>query len=49
MTHEAMHAIKAAKGRKSWGYWATMRYLSKRGVSLGAYRLARQLEAVASY
>lgn len=39
------HAIKAAKNRYNWGLWATRRYIKKRGVPFGLYRLACQLEA----
>lgn len=45
MTNQAYHAIRAAKHLSQWGKWATMRYLHNHGVPIGAYRLARQLEA----
>ena len=37
-------AIHAAKSRKSWGSYASRVYALKRGVPLGLYRLACQLE-----
>jgi len=40
----AQIAIKAAKHRKSWGGYASRVYAMKRGVPLGLYRLACQLE-----
>lgn len=43
---KADHAIYAARMRPFWGRWAALRYCQKRGVPLGAYRLACQLEAV---
>lgn len=46
MTNEAQHAIRAAKHRKSWGAFAARRYCERRGVPMGLYRLACQLEAV---
>jgi hypothetical protein len=45
MTQTAIDAIKAAKNRKSWGLFGARRYCEKRGVPLGLYRLACQLEA----
>jgi hypothetical protein len=41
----AFHAIKAAKMKGICGRWAMMRYCQKRGIPLGLYRLACQLEA----
>ena len=46
MSEQAKCAIRAAKNRSNWGRWATMRYLAKRGVPFGLYRLAAQLESV---
>ena len=40
----AIHAIKAAKHRKAWGRYASIRYALNKGVPLGLYRLACQLE-----
>lgn len=45
MMQVAVDAIKAAKGRKSWGLFAARRFCAKRAVPLGLYRLACQLEA----
>jgi hypothetical protein len=42
---QAQHAIKAAKGRYSWGRFAARRYCEKRGIPFALYRLACQLEA----
>lgn len=41
---QAQHAIRAAKNRKSWGSFMARAYCLKRGVPLGLYRLACQLE-----
>lgn len=46
MTLQAQQAIYAAKHRKQWGRYATMRYIRNNGVPLSAYRLACQMEAV---
>jgi hypothetical protein len=43
---QAHHAVRAAKNVKSWGRFAARRYCERRGVPLGLYRLARQLEAL---
>jgi hypothetical protein len=40
----AQVAIKAAKNRRAWGGYASRVYALKRGVPLGLYRLACQLE-----
>jgi hypothetical protein len=40
----AQVAIKAAKNRKVWGRYASIRYAINKGVPLGLYRLACQLE-----
>lgn len=44
MTESAQKAIYAAKHRKQWGRYATMRYIMNNNVPLSAYRLACQLE-----
>ena len=43
MTIAAM-AIRAAKNRRTWGRWATARYLARRGVPLRLYQIAVALE-----
>lgn len=43
---QAFHAIRAAKHRNRWGTYAARVYCIKRGVPLGLYRLACQLEAM---
>ena len=43
MTIAAM-AIRAARNRRAWGRWATMRYLARRGVPLRLYQIAVALE-----
>ena len=45
MANQAQVAIRAAKMRRSIGRYAAKRYAVKRGVSMGLYRLACQLEA----
>lgn len=45
MSH-SQHAVHAASNADSWGRFAVMRYLEKRGVPFALYRLARQLRAV---
>jgi hypothetical protein len=40
----AQVAIKAAKNRKVWGRYASIRYALNKGVPLGLYRLACILE-----
>jgi hypothetical protein len=40
----AMYAIRAAKNRKAWGRYASMRYALNKGAPLGLYRLACMLE-----
>lgn len=45
MIESAKNAIYAAKHRKQWGRYATLRYVQKYS-TLSAYRLACQLEAV---
>jgi hypothetical protein len=46
MTITTQHAIRAARSWRSWGRYATIRYLQRRGVPLRLYYLARQLEAL---
>ena len=46
MHTQAFHAIKAAKSRNIWGMFAARRYCEKRGIPLGLYRLACQLESI---
>ena len=41
----AIDAVKAAKGRNSWGCFMAAAFCAKRNVPLGLYRLACQLEA----
>ncbi len=45
MHPDAHHAIRAAKNLKSWGRYATIRYLEKKGVPMSLFTLARVLEA----
>lgn len=45
ISQAASDAIKAAKGRKCWGLFAARKFCVNRGVPLGLYRLACQLEA----
>ena len=40
----AAMAIRAARNRRAWGRWATMRYLARRGVPLRLYQIAVALE-----
>ena len=42
----AVRAIRAAKNRRAWGRWATMRYLARHGVSVRLYQIAMACEAV---
>jgi hypothetical protein len=42
----AQVAIRAAKHRKAWGRYASIRYAINKGVPLGLYRLACQLESM---
>lgn len=44
-TREAALAIRAAQHRHQWGRYAARRFCETRGVPLGLYRLACQLEA----
>ena len=44
----AVRAIRAAKNRRVWGRWATMRYLARHGVSVRLYQIAVACEAVES-
>lgn len=37
-------AVRAARNRRIWGRWATMRYLAKRGVPMRLYQIAMALE-----
>jgi len=48
MSDRAKCAIRAAKNRRVWGRWATMRYLAKRGVSVRLYQIAVACEATAN-
>ncbi len=48
MSDRAHCAIRAAKNRRVWGRWATMRYLAKRGVSVRLYQIAVACEATAN-
>lgn len=41
----AVRAIRAAKNRRVWGRWATMRYLARHGVSVRLYQIAVACEA----
>ena len=41
----AVRAIRAAKNRRVWGRWATMRYLARHGVSVRLYKIAVACEA----
>lgn len=41
----AVRAIRAAKHRRGWGRWATMRYLARHGVSVRLYQIAVACEA----
>ena len=41
----AHRAIRAAKNRRVWGRWATMRYLARLGVSVRLYQIAVACEA----
>jgi hypothetical protein len=41
----AIDAVRAAKGRKSWGRFMAAAFCVKRNVPHGLYRLACQLEA----
>ena len=41
---QAVMAIRAAKNRRTWGRWATAKYLAKRGVPLRLYQIAVVLE-----
>ena len=42
---QAAMAVRAAKNRRVWGRWATMRYLRRRGVPLRLYQIAMACEA----
>lgn len=42
----AIRAIRAAKNRRAWGRWATMRYLARHDVSVRLYQIAVACEAV---
>jgi len=44
----AVRAIRAAKNRRVWGRWATMRYLARHGVSVRLYQIAVACEATAN-
>ena len=41
---QAAMAIRAARNRRTWGRWATAKYLAKRGVPLRLYQIAIALE-----
>lgn len=41
---QAVMAVRAARNRRIWGRWATMRYLAKRGVPVRLYQIAMALE-----
>lgn len=41
----AVRAIRAAKNRRAWGRWATMRYLARHGVSVRLYQVAVACES----
>ena len=41
---QAEMAIRAARNRRVWGRYATMRYLAKRGVPVRLYQIAVALE-----
>ena len=41
----AVRAIRAAKNRRAWGRWATMRYLARHGVSVRLYQIAVACES----
>ena len=45
---QAVLAIRAARNRRAWGRWATMRYLARRGVPLRLYQIAMACEAMAN-
>lgn len=47
VTPAAYHALFAARLAKVCGRWAARRYAERRGVTMGLYRLARQLTAMA--
>lgn len=49
MTKNATIALIAAKNKKKWGRYATLRYVIKRKCPLSLYRLASQLEALSKY
>lgn len=42
---QAVHAIRAAKNRYTWGRWAARQYCINNGVSFRLYRIACQCEA----
>ena len=41
----AVRAIRAAKNRRVWGRWATMRYLARHDVGVRLYQIAVACEA----
>ena len=41
---QAALAVRAARNRRVWGRWATMRYLARRGVPVRLYQIAVALE-----
>lgn len=45
MSNQSKTAITAAKNRKIWGRFATLRFIQRNQVSPALYRLACQLEA----
>jgi hypothetical protein len=44
MIEQTQKIIKAAKGFKTWGRWAAMRYCEKNNLPLSLVTLARVLE-----
>jgi hypothetical protein len=44
MSEQTQKIIKAAKGFKTWGRWAAMRYCKKNNLPLSLVTLARVLE-----
>ena len=48
ITTVAAMAVRAARNRRAWGRWATMRYLRRRGVPVRLYQIAMACEATAN-
>lgn len=44
ITTISVMAVRAARNRRVWGRWATMRYLARRGVPMRLYQIAVALE-----